>query len=216
MTKKKIIVHHMGINCDDFAFIPREPTADSSTKLVSVCRLVEKKGIEYAIRAVAKLARSRRNIEYNIVGDGELKPKLQELITELNIGDRIKLLGWKQKTEVIDLLNNSDLLLAPSVTARNGDREGIPVALMEAMAMGLPVISTLHSGIPELVEHGVSGFLVPERDSDAIAEKLEYFLEHPEVWTEMGKAGREIVTQNYNIDKLNNRLVEIYQDLSAS
>ena len=138
---------------------------------------------------------------------------MQELIQELNVGNLVKLLGWKQKTEVIDILNNSHILLAPSITAKNGDREGIPVALMEAMAMGLPVISSLHSGIPELVTDGISGFLIPERDVEGIAAKLNFLIEHPEMWSQMGKAGRAIVEANYDINKLNHRLLEIYQEL---
>lgn len=211
--ESKVIVHRMGIDCDNFAFIPRQPSPDNVTRLVSISRLVEKKGIEYGIRAVAKLSKTKPNIEYNIIGDGLLKPKLQELIQELNLSSTVKLLGWKQKTEVINILNNSDILLAPSITAQDGDCEGIPVALMEAMAMGLPVISSLHSGIPELVQNGISGFLVPERDIEGIAEKLNYIIEHPEAWLKMGKAGRKIVEENYDIDKLNNRLLNIYQEL---
>jgi colanic acid/amylovoran biosynthesis glycosyltransferase len=209
-NEAKIIVHRMGIDLHNFAFIPRQPSSDGFTRLVSICRLVEKKGIEYAIRAVAKLARTKPNLEYQIIGDGLLKPKLQKLIQELNLSETVKLLGWKQKTEVINILNNSDILLAPSITASDGDQEGIPVALMEAMAMGLPVISSLHSGIPELVKDGVSGFLVPERDVDGIAEKLNYLVEHPEIWSEMGRAGREIVQENYDIERLNHRLLAIY------
>ena len=82
--------------------------------------------------------------------------------------------------------------------------------------MGLPVVSTYHGGIPELVEDGVSGFLVPEKDAEAIAQKLSYLIEHPEIWAEMGKAGRKSVKQKYDINKLNDELVEIYQQLLNS
>lgn len=99
------------------------------------------------------------------------------------------------------MLHSSDILLAPSVTAENGDQEGIPGSLMQAMACGLPVVSTLHSGIPELVEDGVSGFLAPERNAEVLAEKLEYLLEHPELWEPMGKAGRLRVAQDFEINK---------------
>ena len=104
-------------------------------------------------------------------------------------------------------------MLAPSVTSQNGDCEGIPVAIVEALAWGLPVLSTLHSGIPEVIQDGESGFLVPERDTEALAEKLEYLIEHPELWPEMGRKGRKYVEEHYDIDKLNDRLVEIYQRL---
>lgn len=211
--KEKIIVHRMGIDCSRFRFLRSQPMADGRVRFVTISRLVEKKGVEYGIRAVTKLAKIHPNIEYNIVGDGDLKENLQQLIQELNAGDIVKLLGVKQQHEIVEILNHSDILLAPSVTAKDGDQEGIPVVLMEAMAMGLPVVSTQHSGIPELVENGISGFLVPERNVNALVEKLGYLIEHPEVWLEMGKAGRAYVEKYHDIDKLNDRLVEMYQQL---
>jgi colanic acid/amylovoran biosynthesis glycosyltransferase len=84
---------------------------------------------------------------------------------------------------------------------------------MEAQATGLPIISTFHSGIPEIVLDGQSGFLVPERDVDAMAGRLEYLIEHTEIWTEMGRAGRKFVEENFDIKKLNKQLVEIYENI---
>jgi colanic acid/amylovoran biosynthesis glycosyltransferase len=205
-----IIVHRMGIDCNKFTFTARKLRANGVVQIVTIARLAEKKGVEYAIRAVAKLAKSKTNLNYTIVGDGLLKERLQQLIQELNVDNIVTLVGWKQQQEVIEIINNSDIMLAPSVTSKDGDREGIPVVLMETMAMGLPIVSTVHSGIPELVENGVSGFLVPERDVDALAEKLNYLVENPEVWNKMGAAGRAFVEKYYNADKLNDKLVEIY------
>lgn len=211
--EKKIIVHHMGIDCKTFSFIPRGPDADGQAHLVTVARLVEKKGVEYGIRAVVKLMQANRRVKYTIIGDGPLREYLQQLIQELDVGDVVKLLGWKQQEEVIGILNKADVLLAPSVTSKEGDQEGIPVAMMEAMAMGLPVVSTQHSGIPELVQDSISGFLVPERDVSALVGKLDYLIEHPEIWPIMGRAGRTHVEEYYNSDKLSDRLVEIYREL---
>lgn len=211
--EKKIIVHHMGINCKKFSFIPRRPHAGSEAHLVTVARLVEKKGIEYGIRAAAKLLQVNSNIKYSIIGDGPMRENLQQLIQELDVGERVKLLGWKQQEEVVEILNDADILLAPSVTSKDGNQEGIPVAMMEAMAMGLPVVTTLHSGIPELVHNDTSGFLVPEKDVDSLAEKLGYLVEHPEDWLKMGQAGRAYVEEYYNSDGLSDRLVEIYREL---
>jgi len=138
---------------------------------------------------------------------------LEALITELNVTNKVHLLGWRQRDEVIETLNQSHIFLAPSVTACNGDQEGIPVAIMEAMAMGMPVVSTLHSGIPELVENGISGILVPERDVDRLSEALADLINHPESWTAMGKAGRENISLNFHIEKLNDQLVEVCRTL---
>ena len=203
----------MGIDCNKFVFNLDETSVDRRFKIVSIARLVEKKGIEYGIRAVAKLLKSKSNITYTVVGDGPLREDLENLINELNLGEHVKLVGWKHQEEVVDILKDSDMMLAPSITSKNGDREGIPVVLMEAMAMGLIIISTLHSGIPELVKDGITGFLAPEKDVDSLAQKIEYLIEHPEVCIDMGKAGRKQVEENYNIDKLNYQLVEIYKKL---
>ena len=100
-----------------------------------------------------------------------------------------------------------------SSTSRDGDMEGIPVVLMEAQACGMPVVSTLHSGIPEVVLDGESGVLVPEGDVDALTERLQYLVEHPELWPEMGRRGRKLVEQKYDIKMLNSRLVRIYEAL---
>ena len=205
-----IVVHRMGIDCNKFCFRARKLRDKGVVKIVTIARLTEKKGVEYAIRAVAKLAKSKPLLNYTIVGDGSLKEGLQQLILQLGVDNIVTLVGWKNQQEVIEIIKNSDIMLAPSVTSRNGDREGIPVVLMETMAMGLPIISTVHSGIPELIENGVSGFLVPERDVDALAEKLNYLVENPDFWRNMGAAGRAFVEKYYNIDKLNDKLVEIY------
>lgn len=211
--EKKIIVHRMGVDCQKFSFTPRYPSSDGKVRIVSVARLVEKKGIEYGIRAIAKLAKANQSIEYNVIGDGPLRSDLQELIKQLNVENTVKLLGWKEQDEVVEILNKSHVLLAPSITSQDGDQEGIPVVLMEAMAMGMPVVSTQHSGIPELVQDKVTGFLAPERDIDNLANKLSYLIEHPELWLEMGKAGRKHIEEYYNIHKLNQQLVNIYQQL---
>lgn len=211
--QKKVLVHRMGIDRSSFAFIPRRNTTSKKVRLISVCRLTEKKGLEYSIRAVAALAKSQPDIEYKIIGDGDLRSELQQLIQDLKVDDFVELLGWRQKLEIIELLKNSDIFLAPSITSKSGDQEGIPVALMEAMAIGLPVISTLHSGIPELVKDNVSGFLVAERDVQGLAEKINRLIENPEMQTQMGYAGYHYVRTQYDIEILNDRLVEIYRHL---
>ncbi len=209
----KIVVHGSGIDCSRFAFQPRSFNNNGQIKIVTVGRLIEKKGIEYGIRGVAKVIEQYPNIdiEYNIIGAGCLQNYLQELISSLNINGKINLLGQKNQQEIIEILNNSHIFIAPSVTAKDGNQDAPVNTLKEAMAMGLPVIATLHGGIPELVQDGISGFLVPERDADAIAEKVMYLIEHKGVWLEIGKAARSFVEEHYDINKLNDELVEIYQ-----
>jgi colanic acid/amylovoran biosynthesis glycosyltransferase len=212
-NEDKILILGSGIDCQKFAFSPRFFPVDGRIRFATIGRLVEKKGIEYCIRAIAKLIPDYPNIEFNIIGNGPLKTHFQTIIQELALDSTVNLLGAKQQQEIIEILDNSHIFMAPSVTAANGDRDAPLNTLKEAMAMGLPVISTYHGGIPELVEDGISGFLVPERDTDAIAAKINYLIAHPELWSEMGRAGRARVEEKYDTNKLNDELVEIYQQL---
>jgi len=211
----KVIVHRMGINLQRFRFKARSCQGNEAVKLLTVGRLVKKKGIEYALRAVSVVCQRHpeRSIQYDIVGEGPLRKELESLTYQLGVQKAVRLLGAKTHDEAQRLMMQAHIFLLPSVTARNGDQEGIPVSLMEAMATGMPVLSTVHSGIPELVQNRKSGFLVPERDVDALAERLEYLIEHPELWPEMGRAGRRFVEEHFDIKKLNRRLVEIYEAL---
>jgi len=209
----KIVKLPMGLDIKKFSFVGRKPDSINRIKVLTVGRLVEKKGLVYSIKAVAKVLKTYPNLQYQIVGDGVLKRQLRALIIRLGIEDKVKLLGWMNQDEVRELYEKAHIFVLPSVTARNGDQEGQGLVLQEAEAMGLPVISTLHNGIPEGVLDGQSGFLVRERDVGALASKLQYLIEHPEIWLEMGLAGRKFVEKHYDIEKLNDRLVEIYLKL---
>jgi colanic acid/amylovoran biosynthesis glycosyltransferase len=210
---KKIIVHRMGINLEKFKFSERRKRSGEPIKILTIGRLVEKKGHEYIIRAIAKIIKKHRNIEYIIAGDGPLEIKLKKFATELGIRKYIKFLGAVEQNEVLKLYQEAHIFALTSITANNGDQEGIPVVLMEAQATGLPMISTFHTGIPEAVVDGKSGFLVPEQDVNALIEKIEYLIEHPELWSKMGRYGRKFVEEKYDIKKLNKQLAGIYQNL---
>jgi len=211
--ENRIRVHKVGININLFTQKEYSYRSEERIELLTIARLVDKKGVEYGIRAVAAVAESYPNLHYGIVGDGELKDFLNDLIIQLNLSDKIKLLGWKNQEEILDLMQRSSIIIAPSVTSQHGDQEGIPVVLMEALAMGIPVISTWHSGIPELVQDGKSGFLAPEKDVEALREKLEYLIKHPEIWVEMGSYGHDFVKTHHDVYKLNQKLLSIYYQL---
>ncbi|MEO1124750.1 MAG: glycosyltransferase [Cyanobacteria bacterium J06639_16] len=207
---QKIMVHRMGIEDQKFRFNPRQLQSNDSIHIITIARLVEKKGIEYGIRAIAQLRKHQNNLRYTIVGDGLLKQEFESLISDLNLGSMVTLAGWRQQNEVVELLQKSHILLAPSVTAKDGDKEGIPVALMEAMATGLIVISTFHSGIPELIEDGQSGYLVPERNTELLADKINWVIEHQENWLTIQKSARQVIEQKYNNRVLNDSLEAIF------
>jgi colanic acid/amylovoran biosynthesis glycosyltransferase len=211
----KIRVHHMGVACQRLSTLPKRRPDFGTPRLLSVGRLVEKKGFPYGVRAVAELMRSGRRCEYTIVGDGPLRAELERLIRQLGVANAVRLAGRRGQTDVLGYLRTSDILLAPSVTASDGDQEGIPVVLMEAMATGLPVISTYHSGIPELVADGRSGYLVNERDVTGLTDRLAALLDNPQQRQAMGHIGRRIVERDFNIDTLNDRLVATFERLAA-
>ena len=210
----KITVHRSGVDLTKFQYSLRRRAEGEPTKLISIGRFVEKKGLTYAVKAIARIVDSGYKVSYSLIGDGKLRPDLEHLIDQLGVGDHVRLLGCMPHSEVVLHLRNSHLLLAPSVTGTDGDQEGIPNVLKEAMAMGIPVISTLHGGIPELVENGKSGFLVPERDVEALANRLAYLIDHPERWSEMGSHGRKRIEKYYDINRLNDTLVELYDQPS--
>lgn len=213
--RSKIQVHHSGI---EFArFSPTKPrrSAQEPTRLFSIGRLTEKKGIEYAIRAVARVVATGRKLSYDVAGEGPLRPALERLIHEFGVGEHVRLLGWRGHEEVVGLLEQTHVLVAPSVTAADGDEEGIPNSAKEAMALGIPVVCTRHGGIPELVEDGESGFLVSERDDEALAERLMYLVDHPETWVSMGRVGRERIRSAFDIHRLNEVLAGLYEQALA-
>jgi colanic acid/amylovoran biosynthesis glycosyltransferase len=215
---KKIRVHRSGVDLGRFEYIERmdrQRSPDRPTRLLTVSRLVEKKGVAYGLEAVARLRASGRNVVYSILGDGPLGPELERLRDSLGLGEIVSFLGPGDDARVLACLREAHVLVAPSVTAGDGDQEGIPNALKEAMATGLPVVSTRHSGIPELVEDGISGFLVPERDADALAERVACLVDHPERWGAMGRAGRRRVEADYDSETLNVRLVELYREVCS-
>ncbi len=207
----KIRILPVGLDLSKYTFSPPEYQAGETIKLLSIGRLVEKKGLEFSIRAFAKVSLKNPNVEYQIVGDGPLRDRLERLSHELGVAEKVIFLGGKTQDIVLRLYQKSHIFVLSSVTASNGDMEGQALVLQEAQAIGLPVVSTLHNGIPDGVLDGQSGFLVPERDIDSLAEKLTYLIEHPELWHQMGTAGRKFIEKKYDLNMLNDRLVELYR-----
>ncbi len=212
--EEKINILPVGLPLEKFPFQERKFNG-KDINILTVARLVEKKGLEYSIKAVSKLikAHPNLNIHYRIVGYGPLKQSLLTLVTKLGVETQVKLLGAREQHEIRRLFQQSEIFVLSSVTAKNGDREGQALVLQEAQAMGLPVVSTLHNGIPEGVLNNESGFLVPERDVDALAERLDFLVRHSNSWPKMGRAGRDFVEKHYDINKLNCELVRIYEKL---
>ncbi len=218
--RDKIHVIRLGI---DLARLPLEerPAADE-IRVLAAGSFREKKGHRYAIEAVAIAARARPDISLTIIGDAEPhrrseveeKKKIMETIESVALSDRVKLMGYRPYDVFIRELYTHHIFLSPSVQAADGDTEGgAPVSIIEASASGMPVVSTTHCDIPEVVVDGESGFLVPERDADALAERLGRLCEDIELRRRMGRAGNEHIGKNYDVKKQAPKLEEVYEQV---
>ncbi|HEX5633749.1 MAG TPA: glycosyltransferase, partial [Gemmatimonadales bacterium] len=209
-----IVVHPTGIDLRRFTFRPPVPPVEGeAVRLVSVARLYEKKGLAYAIAAVGRLRDAGVPVRYDIAGDGPMRAQLEGTIASRGLGDVVHLRGTMPHLEVRDLIDRSHLLLAPSVVAADGDEEGLPTVIKEAMAVGLPVVATRHSGIPELVIDGETGRLVPERDDEALACAVRDLLAERGRWGTYAAEGRAHVEREYDIERLNDRLVKLLRGM---
>ena len=210
---EKIFVFKLGTDLTKFDFLERRVDADGVTRLITVARLVEKKGLEYSIKAVANLVRQFPKLEYTIVGDGYLRQDLSFLIKRLDLQKNVTLVGWKTQEEVRQLFAKSHIFVLASVLSSDGDFEGQGMVLQEAQAMGLPVVCTNHNGFSESILDGQSGFLVPERDADALSAKLAELIGRSDQWIEIGKKGRAFVEAEFDLSKRNDALVELYRNV---
>ncbi|EHH6617613.1 colanic acid biosynthesis glycosyltransferase WcaL [Escherichia coli] len=211
--REKIAVSRMGVDMTRFSPCPVKAPA-TPLEIISVARLTEKKGLHVAIEACRQLKEQGMAFRYRILGIGPWERRLRTLIEQYQLEDVVEMPGFKPSHEVKAMLDDADVFLLPSVTGADGDMEGIPVALMEAMAVGIPVISTLHSGIPELVEADKSGWLVPENDARALAQRLAAFsqLDTDEL-APVVKRAREKVEHDFNQQVINRELASLLQAL---
>lgn len=212
----KIVIHHSGIDCRKFDFLPRSLAPGEVVKLITTARLVEMKGLKYAVEAVSILLKKGVDVSYEIIGDGPLRNEIENQVRALGLQEKIILSGWLEHDEVKKRLLNAHILMAPSITADNGEKEGIPNAVKEAMAQGMPVVATRHSGIPELVEHGISGLLSDEKNVQELANNIEYLVRNESEWLKLGENARKKVLDEFDSTKKNSELIEIYRSLVNS
>jgi colanic acid/amylovoran biosynthesis glycosyltransferase len=208
-STEKIVVHRMGVDTNGTQLRERQRAPGEPLRLLAVGRLVEKKGFDDALRALAILRRTEPGVHLDLAGDGPLRAELEALAKELRVSDAVTFHGAVVRARVVELLAAAHLFVAPSKTARDGNQEGIPVVLMEALAAGLPVVSTRHTGIPELVEDGVAGRLVDEGDAESLARAITELAARPESWPDLGRAGRRRVIERFELSVLNDQLVAI-------
>lgn len=210
-----LVIHHLGVDTSSFTYLPRSARDDGSCRLIIVCRLVEKKGIAQTLEALAIARRLNDRLSFTVIGDGPLLAELIALRDSLGLGEVVAFEGRQTQDQVMTSLAEHDVFLSPSVTAADGDKEGTPTAIIEASAAGMPIISTFHAGIPEVVIDGESGFLVPERDIEALADAIVRMAASAERWSEMGQRGRSHIEAEFDAGRQAERLIEIYRRTSA-
>lgn len=190
-----------------------EPTDNEvPNRLLTVARLVEKKGVVYAIEAIAKLAETHPDIEYHIVGTGELEAMLRQRAADLGVANRITFLGHVSDERLQREFDEASAFVLPCVVAANGDRDGSPVAIKEAMAMRTPCVSTTVTGIPEMIEDEVNGRLVEPHDTDALATAIAAILDDEKARKEMGEKARETIRERYSLDVAVDKLVTSFRE----
>lgn len=208
-------VLRQGIDLGAYEYAPAARTG-GPLRVLSVGRLVEKKGFLDAADAVAAAAADGHDLVWTVIGGGPERQRLEERVARHDLADRVTLMGPRTRNEVGRAMRASHVMLAPSRTASNGNMEGIPVVLMEAMASGLPVVSTHHSGIPELVVDERSGLLVSEGDVDALSRCLGLLDRDEPLRRRLAAAGRERVDELHDADKQLDTLLAHYRSLMSA
>jgi colanic acid/amylovoran biosynthesis glycosyltransferase len=209
--EEKIRVHRTGIPLDRFPFSQRYAPEDGQWRVFQAGRLIAKKGIETTLRGFALFLAQHPQAKLTVAGEGPLADTLQELAEDLRIASRVSFPGFVSQAKLRDLLYQSHIFLHPSVTGPDGDREGVPNAMLEAMATGLPVVATWHGGIPEAIQHGETGLLAPEHGHEELAEMMLWLASEPEQYAAMSANAARSVASNWEIHA-QTRLLESFYD----
>jgi colanic acid/amylovoran biosynthesis glycosyltransferase len=207
---EKIEIQRAGIPLADFPFRERPLPDNGQWRLLQAGRLIEKKGWKTTLRAFARFRKEFAGARLTIAGEGPQLEELQSLARELQIDGAVDFVGFVSQEELRTLFYSSHIFLHPSETGRDGNQEGVPNSMLEAMAAGLPVFATRHGGIPEAVENNLSGILVNERDHRALADALIDCAKDPARLAAMGCAASESVVKNFNQTEQARLLEEIY------
>lgn len=207
---KKIEIQRTGIPLEEFPFRERAVPKNGEWEFVQAGRLIEKKGLPVTIRAFSTFLKQQPNARLTITGEGPLLPELQKFALELRVTDRVSFTGFISQEQLREIFYRSHIFLHPSQTGRDGNQEGIPNSMLEAMATGLPVFATEHGGIPEAIEKGVSGVLVPERDDEALSRALLNAAQDPGFLSQIARSGAEAVRKKFDLSQQAQRLEEIY------
>lgn len=199
--RDKSHVVRCGMDLVDFKYRGAQQTKPQApTRLLGVGRFVEKKGFKYLIEAAHILRERGMQFTLTLIGDGPLAMQLKQLVDEYKVNDIVVFTGQRTTAEVRKTMLESDIVIVPSVTSETGEKEGLPVVIMEAMATGVPVVASAHSGIPEIVLPEKTGYLTPEKDAQAIADAIYQIVQHPS--PTMIENAYQLVDQSFNIHRI--------------
>jgi colanic acid/amylovoran biosynthesis glycosyltransferase len=206
----KIRLQHTGIPVDEIPFRPRVWPENGAWKFVQACRLIEKKGLRVSLRAFARFAARHPASTFTIAGEGPLRTELGQLAADLGVADKVFFPGFISQSQLRELFYQSHIFLHPSEVGGDGNQEGVPNSMLEAMASGLPVFATEHGGIPEAIENGRSGVMVKERDEEALAMALLERTANPEGLSAIARHGAEVVRRRFEQSGQTRQLEDYY------
>jgi glycosyltransferase involved in cell wall biosynthesis len=211
-ARDKIHVIYGGIDTDIISPYLRELPSNGPFQILCVARFEEVKGHAYLVEACRLLQDRGVDFECHLIGDGEvsLRRTIEKQIARAGLGEKVRLHGSLTYAQVLERLSRADVSVLATVPTSDGKREGIPNVLKEAMACGIPVVSSSISGIPELVDHEASGLLVPPRDPSALADALQRLNDNPALRDRMGRAGREKIVREFSLRTNVARRVELF------
>ncbi len=209
---EKTRVQRIALHINNYPFRYRMPKGrDESVKILFCGTFGEKKGLLFALDAVRRVHAHFKNLEFRIIGDGLLRLQVEQTINQYKMHGYTQLLGFQTHQAMIEEMNSADIFIHPSITAESGDSEGgAPTTILEAQACGLPIVSTTHADIPNVVVPGKSALLSPERDTDSLVKNLLTLLNEQECWAEMGLIGRKFIEKNHDITKETKGLEQLY------
>ncbi len=217
---EKARVHHLGVKLDNIKFQPRNWNPGEPLQILISGTFVEKKGIPNAIQALARI-KSGQQLEITIIGDSieqerskREKVKILETLKHTGLESQTRLLGYQPYSVLIEEAYRHHVFLSPSVLASDGDSEGgAPVTIIDMAASGMPVVSTRHCDIPEVLIDGESGLLADEADIDGLEEKLRWLIEHPDEWIHLINSARKRMDTEFNAMTQGKRLATHYESL---
>ena len=213
--KEKIRVHRTGLPLGEIAFRQREAPADGEWRVLQACRLIPKKGLLTSLRAFAQFAARWPKAKFIVAGTGPMLEELKQTVASIGLAEKVCFAGFVTQAELRKWEAASHLFLHPSELGPDGDQEGVPNSMLEAMASGLPVLATRHGGIPEAAEHGVSALLVAERDADGLAREMISLAEDRARYAAMGGAAARRVAAEFDLRVQTRKLEAIYAECAS-